>query len=79
MATATKKVDALTAVTSAAREEDNTPRVRIIIPVPEDATDKTDLYEHVTIGSNTTLIRRGEYVRVPVPVFIQLRNRYPNL
>ena len=57
------------------------PRVRVFIPKNEDddAGMKVDPYEHVTINDETTLIRRGEYVDVTVPVFIQLRNKYPNI
>ena len=41
---------------------------------------KTDPYEHVTInGALPYYIRKGEYVDVPVPVFLQLRNKYPNI
>lgn len=77
-----KNVDALTAVTSAAQEKDNTPRVRIFIPPRHEETQegvKIDQYEHVTIDGVTTLIRRGEYVDVTVPVYLQLRNRFPHL
>lgn len=76
-----KNVDALTAVTSAAQEKDNTPRVRIFIPPREETQEgvKIDQYEHVTIDGVTTLIRRGEYVDVTVPVYLQLRNRFPYL
>ena len=31
------------------------------------------------INGKVTQIRRGEYVDVKVPVFLQLLNRYPNL
>jgi dUTPase len=79
---ATKTVDNITAVTSAAETVDNTPRVRIFIPPRQEETMegvKIDQYEHVTLEGETTLIRRGEHVEVPVPVYLQLRNRFPFL
>lgn len=77
---ATKNTDSLTAVTSAKKEQDNTPRVRIFIQEREQAGEAAiDPYEHVTIDGVTTLVRRGEWVSVPVPVYLQLRNRYPKL
>lgn len=77
---APKKPDSLTAVTSATMEKDNTPRVRVFIPEHQSSSDVAiDPYEHVTIKGETTLVRRGEWVSVPVPVFLQLRNRYPKL
>ena len=56
-------------------------RVRIFIPFNDEelAGIKMDPYEHVTINGETTLIRRGEYVEVTPEVFIQLRNKFPNL
>lgn len=80
MAITTKKTDSLTAVTSVKKAADNTPRVKVFIPERESASDVAiDPYEHVTIKGVTTLVRRGEWVDVPVPVFLQLRNRYPKL
>lgn len=80
MAVSTKKPDALTAVTSSAKKKDDTPRVRIFIPEPpSESGTATDHYEHVTIDSKTTLVRKGEWLDVPVDVFLQLRNRYPKL
>ena len=57
-------------------------RVRIFLPLPPESESglKIDPYEHVTInGQNPVLIKRGEYVEVTVPVFEQLRKRYPNI
>lgn len=73
--------DGLTVVTETKEENNEEPRVRVFIAPPEEADSgiKTDPYEHVTINGNTTLIRRGEYVDVPVPVYIQLRNKYPHI
>ena len=80
MAVSTKKPDALTAVTSAVKKKDDTPRVRIFIPEPPSESEvAVDHYEHVTIDSKTTLVRKGEWLDVPVDVFLQLRNRYPKL
>lgn len=60
---------------------DDIPRASIFIPKNEDdgSALKVDPYEHVTINGETTLVRRGVHVDVPVPVFLQLRNKYPNL
>ena len=75
-----KKPDALTAAIPVNKGKDNTPRVRIYIPLREDHPDlKVDQYEHVTIDGKTTLVRRGEHVEVTVPVYLQLRNRFPHL
>lgn len=56
-------------------------RVQICIPLPAEQASglRADAHEHVTINGKTTLIKRGEYVEVPIDVYIQLRNRYPNL
>lgn len=77
MAATMKNMTAATPVV----EHEEEPRVRVFIPLPEevDSGAKVDMYEHVTINDNTTLVRRGEYVDVPIPVFIQLRNKYPHL
>ena len=37
------------------------------------------VFEHVTINGETTYIMRGERVDVPVPVFMVLKSKYPNL
>lgn len=71
-------------ITAAIPREEKTeelPRVRVFIPEVEEVGTglKIDHYEHVTINGETTLIRRGEYVDVTVPVFLQLRNKYPNI
>lgn len=56
-------------------------RVRVVLPLlPEDQMGlKVDQYEHVTINGETTLVKRGEYVDVTVPVYIQLRNKFKNI
>ena len=57
------------------------PTVRIFLPlVEETGTEVTvDQTENVIINGSVTQIRRGEYVDVKVPVFLQLKQRYPNL
>ena len=55
-------------------------KVFVHIPVTDDNDGaKVDQNEYVTINGKTTKVPRGEYVEVTVPVFLQLRNRYPNL
>lgn len=61
-------------------------RVRIKLPLREEDNSpglNVDHYEHVTIsnelGESTTYIKRGEWVDVTIPVFTQLRNRYPDI
>lgn len=74
--------DGITTAVVKEKKTDETPRVRVFIPASEDSGNgaKLDPYEHVTInGELPVYVRRGEYVDVPVPVFMQLRNRYPNL
>lgn len=57
------------------------PRVSIVIPLKEeDGTGShVDPYEHVTVNGETTLVRRGERVNVTIPVFEQLRNKFPTI
>jgi len=57
------------------------PTVRIFLPlVEETGTEVTvDQTENVIINGKVTQIRRGKYVDVKVPVFMQLKQRYPNL
>lgn len=59
----------------------NESTVRIFLPlVEETGTEVTvDQTENVIINGKVTQIRRGEYVDVKVPVFMQLKQRYPNL
>lgn len=56
-------------------------RVRVILPLNsmDESGLKIDQYEHVTVNGNTTLIKRGEYVDVTVPVYLQLRNKFKNI
>lgn len=57
------------------------PTVRVCIPLAQDQDSSVaiDQTETVIINGKTTLIKRGEYVDVKVPVFLQLKQRYPNL
>lgn len=65
--------------------KDEEPRVRIFLPLLDDSGSgvAVDQYEHVSIsnekGDNFVRIKRGEYVDVTVPVFLILKQRYPNL
>jgi len=57
------------------------PVVRVFIPLAEEdgGEAKVDQTENVIINGKVTQIRRGEYVDVKVPVFLQLKQRYPSL
>lgn len=57
------------------------PVVRIILPEisDNDSNLAVDQTENVTINGKTTMIKRGEYVDVKVPIFLQLKQRYPNI
>ena len=80
---ATKKTLDTTISTEVAEKlpEMPTAKVTVFIPVADDTDSgaKVDQNEYVTINGKTTKVPRGEHVEVSVPVFIQLRNRYPNL
>ena len=57
------------------------PTVRVFIPLAEEdgADINVDQTEQVILNGVVTQIRRGEYVDVKAPVFMQLKQRYPNL
>ncbi len=57
------------------------PTVQIYLPLLEqdESGAKVDQTEHVTINGVTTIIQRGQYVNVKVPVFLALKVKYPNL
>lgn len=57
------------------------PVVRIMLPFLEEngAEAAVDQTENVIINGRVTQIRRGEYVEVKAPVFMQLKQRYPAL
>ena len=80
------KMDGITVAVPKKVEEDKGPTVQIILPRLEDSGSaglEVDQYEHVTIanelGEQHYKILRGTHVDVPVPVFIQLKNRYPDI
>lgn len=62
-------------------EKDEVQRVSIMLPLLDESEDGTpvDQSEHVTINGETTIIMRGVRVDVTVPVFLVLKNKYPNL
>lgn len=78
---AKKTTDSTVAVIPEKGEVKLEPTVRIYIPLIEDQnTDVTiDQSEEVIINGKVTQIRRGEYVDVKVPVYLLLKQRYPNL
>lgn len=74
--------DGITAVIENKEETNLEPRVSVYIPLPPETDSglKLDPYEHVTInGQKPVYIKKGERVDVTVPVFMQLRNKYPNI
>ena len=75
------KPDSLTVAVPHNTEVDTTPRVRIYLPEQMEAESgvKVDPYEHVTINGEITYVKRGEYVDVTVPVYMILKDRYPNI
>lgn len=87
---ATKKSDEVfDGLTIVAEEKNAVPKeqtVSVFIPALEDSGSegiKVDQYEHVTIANevkeNCYKVLRGEFVQVPVSVYIQLKNKYPKL
>lgn len=75
------QTDALTVASAPVEKKQTVPRVRIILPPSESDSSglPVDPYEHVTVNGVTTLIKRGEYVDVTVPVYMQLRNKFPTI
>ena len=78
--------DSMTVVAAEKPQEYQGPRVRIFLPKLEDDGGqglKVDQYEHVTIANEAHethyRILRGEWVDVPVPVFVVLKEKYPQL
>lgn len=83
---AAKKIEDYTVAIPPKEEKPEEVRVRIMLPMREEDTApglNVDHYEHVTIsnetGDQTIYVKRGEWVDVTIPVFQQLRNRYPNI
>ena len=78
--------DPLTTITPEKQKIYNGPYVPVFLPALEDSGSaglKVDQYEHVTIANEemekTYYIHRGESVEVPVPVFMVLKEKYPNI
>lgn len=78
-------LDGLTFVSEEKKPDYTGPYVNVFIPALDDSGSngvKVDQYEHVTIaneaGEKLYRVHRGENVMVPVPVFEQLKKRYPN-
>lgn len=79
--------DPLTIVAEEKKEGYNGPRVSIFLPALEDPGDQglsVDQYEHVTIANEEKeehyRIHRGEWVEVPVPVYVILKQgKYPKI
>ena len=66
---------------AAVAEADVEPTVQIFIPLADDENSgiNVDQTETVIINGEVTRIKRGEYVNVKIPVFLQLKNKYPRL
>ena len=82
----TSKEDNMTIAVPQKERTDGGPRVQVYLPPLEDPGEagiKVDQYEHVTLskemGEKVYYVKRGEHVDVPVPVFLALKERYPNL
>lgn len=73
--------DGVSVKNAPASKKEKVTTVRVFLPLLEDTgTDtKVDQTETVLVNGIATQIRRGEYVDVKVPVFLQLKNKYPNL
>lgn len=83
MATATtnKKIDSSIS-TEVVKKKAAEAQAKVLVFIPmnqEGDSTKEDQNEYVTVNGKTTKVPRGEHVEVSVPVFVQLRNRYPNL
>lgn len=77
---AKKTSDELVATTQIEEVVDDQPRVGITLPrIEKTGNVKVDEYEHVTINGVTTLVKHGEYVEVTVPVYMQLKNKFPDI
>jgi len=59
--------------------------VRVFLPKLEEEGSgiKVDQFEHVTISNEarewTWRVQRGVWVDVPIPVFVQLKNKFPDI
>ena len=81
-----KLEDQLTMIEGEKDEGWKGPKVPVFIPELEDRGSnglKVDQYEHVSIANEVKedvyKVRRGEWVDVPVPVFLALKERYPKI
>lgn len=77
--------DSITFVSEEVDDKYHGPMVTIFLPKLEDEGGgvKVDQYEHVTIANEerewTYRVKRGERVDVPVPVFVVMKEKYPDL
>ena len=77
--------DNLTYTVEETVKEDNEPRVRIYLPKLEnDGSVAVDQYEHVTIANEEGeperwRVHRGEWVDIPVHVYIVMKEKDPDL
>jgi hypothetical protein len=83
---AAKSKENITVAIPKGEEKPEEIRVRIMLPKRESDDNPgvtVDQYEHVTIsneqGEQNVRVKRGEWVDVTIPVFMQLKNRYPNI
>ena len=86
MAKNTGATDPITVAVVEKEAKPEEPRVRIMIPKRESDDNPgvaVDQYEHVSISNETgdfnVRVKRGEWVDVTVPVFMLLKQRYPNI
>ena len=89
MATAKKENDmindSITFVAEEKKESYHGPMVSVFLPrLEEDSSGmKVDQYEHVTLANeqeiHTWQVKRGVHVDVPVPVFVILKDKYPDI
>ena len=94
MATTTKKPeieeealidDPTTIVVAEQKKKYNGPMAHVFLPLLEEEGNgvKVDQYEHVTIANEQKeehwKVKRGVHIDIPVPVFVILKDRYPNL
>jgi len=67
------------------KKESNEPTVRIYLPrIEDDGSVAVDQYEHVTIANEVGeperwRVHRGEWVDIPVHVYIVMKEKYPDL
>ena len=75
----------LTFVVEEKKKESNEPTVRIYLPrIEDDGSVAVDQYEHVTIGNEVGeperwRVHRGEWVDIPVHVYVVMKEKYPDL